>query len=198
MTLDKILEFAKYLLKKAVAENDVVIDATCGNGHDTVFLSHLVGMEGRVFAFDIQQEAINNSETRLKKAGIQNVELILDGHESVLQYVDCEISAAIFNLGYLPGSNKQITTKGATTWKAVTDMLSLLAVGGVIILVIYYGHESGKLERDQIEDAIKTLDPSQTEVLRYEFLNKKNAPYIIAIEKSRKAHTKRCKSVDVL
>jgi len=194
MTLDKILEFAKYLLRKAVAENDVVVDATCGNGHDTVFLSHLVGNGGRVFAFDVQKEAINRSETRLKEAGIQNVDLILDGHENVLQYIDCEISAAIFNLGYLPGSNKQITTSGQTTWKAVTDLLSLLTVGGVIILVIYHGHENGKLERDEIEAAIKTLDSSQTEVLRYEFLNKKNAPYIIAIEKSRKAHTKGCKT----
>lgn len=189
MTLDKILEFARYLLKKAVAENDIVVDATCGNGHDTVFLSRLVGNEGRVLAFDIQQEAINNSETRLKEAGIQNVDLILDGHENALEYIGCEISAAIFNLGYLPGSNKQITTKGHTTWKAVTDLLSLLTVGGVIILVLYHGHESGKHERDEIEAAIKTLDSSQTEVLRYEFLNKKNAPYIIAIEKTRKAHT---------
>jgi len=183
MTIDKILDFAKYLLKKTIAEGDSVIDATCGNGHDTVFLSKLVGNEGRVFAFDVQKEAINRTETRLKATGIKNVDLIFDGHENVLQHIDCEISAAIFNLGYLPGSNKQITTRGVTTWIAVIDMLLLLAKGGVIILVIYHGHEEGKLERDEIEAAIATLDPAQTEVLRYEFLNKNNAPYVIAIEK---------------
>ena len=183
MTLDKILPFARYLLKKAVTEGDSAIDATCGNGNDTVFLSHLVGNEGCIFAFDIQQEAIESTGKRLKEAGIKNVELILDGHENVLQYVDREISAAIFNLGYLPGSDKQITTNGRVTWKAVIEMLSLLKVGGLIILVVYHGHEEGKIERDEIEAAITTLDPSKTEVLRYEFLNKRSAPYVIAIEK---------------
>lgn len=183
MVLDKILPFTKYLLKKSVAEGDSAIDATCGNGNDTVFLSRLVGTKGRIFAFDVQKEAIHRTETKLKEAGIRNVDLILDEHENVLQYIDCEISAAIFNLGYLPGSDKQITTRGATTWKAVVDILSILKIGGVIILVIYHGHEEGKLERDEIENAVTILDPSQIEVLRYEFLNKNRAPYIIAIEK---------------
>jgi len=183
MTLDKILPFTKYLLTKSVTEGDNAIDATCGNGNDTVFLSHLVGNEGRIFAFDIQEEAIYRTRARLKEAGIRNVDLILEGHENVLHYIDCEISAAIFNLGYLPGSDKRITTSGHTTWKAVVDILSLLKVGGVIILVIYHGHEEGKFERDEIEAAIATLDPSQAEILRYEFLNKNSAPYIIAIEK---------------
>ena len=186
MTLDKILPFTKYLLKKSVAEGDSAIDATCGNGNDTVFLSHLVGNKGRIFAFDVQKEAIEATGKRLKEAGIENVDLILDGHENVLHYVDCEISAAMFNLGYLPGSDKRVTTNGATTWKAVIDILSLLKVGGVIILVIYHGHEEGKVERDEIEAAITTLDPSQTDVLRYEFLNRRSAPYVIAIEKISK------------
>jgi len=185
MTLDRILPFTKYLLKKCVADGDLVIDATCGNGNDTVFLSHLVGDEGKVFAFDVQKEAIANASNRLKEAGCENVSLILDGHESVLKYVDSEISAAIFNLGYLPGSDKTITTNGETTWKAVIDILSLLKVGSVIILAIYYGHEEGKAERNFIEKSVETLDTSATSVLKYEFLNKSNAPYIIAIEKVR-------------
>jgi len=186
MILDRILPFTKYLLKKSVVSGDIVIDATCGNGNDTIFLSQLVGSEGRVFAFDVQKDAISSTSARLKDAGIKNVNLILDGHENVLQYIDSEISAAIFNLGYLPGSNKIVTTNGATTWKAVVDMLSLLKIGSVIIMVIYHGHEAGKLERNVIEEAITSLDPQQAEVLRYEFLNKKNAPYVIAIEKVRK------------
>jgi len=185
MPLDRILPFTKYLLEKSVAEGDVVVDATCGNGNDTVFLSHLVGNKGRVFAFDIQKEAINQAKVRVNEAGIENVDLILDGHENVLNYISQAISAAIFNLGYLPGSDKIVTTTGETTWKAVVDMLSLLKIGGVIILVIYQGHEEGKLERNKIEEAIMTLDPSKTEVLRYEFLNKNNAPYIVALEKKK-------------
>jgi len=185
MTLDRILPFTKYLLEKAVKPGDIAIDATCGNGNDTVFLSHLVGEHGKIFAFDIQQEAIVSTNNRLKELEIKNVHLIQDGHENVLNYISSEISAAIFNLGYLPGSDQTVTTSGTTTWKALTDILLRLKIGGIIILVIYHGHESGKIEREMLEEAITTLDPSQTEVLRYEFLNKSNAPYIIAIEKKK-------------
>ena len=185
MTLDKILPFTKYLLEKAVVAGDAVIDATCGNGNDTVFLSQLVGNKGKVYAFDVQKEAIESTATRLKEGEVRNVDLILDGHENVLNHISQGISAAIFNLGYLPGSDKKITTKGDTTWKAVIDILSLLKVGGIIILVIYHGHSEGKVERNEIETKIATLDPSATEVLRYEFLNKNNAPYVIAIEKTK-------------
>ena len=183
MTLDRILPFAKYLLEKVVEEGDHVIDATCGNGNDTIFLSQLAGHGGRVFAFDVQKEAIDSTQARLKEAGIKHVDLILDGHENVLQYVDGKISAAIFNLGYLPGSDKSVTTSGKTTWKAVVDILSLLKINGMIILVIYHGHEAGKVERDEIEKSIQTLAAGATSVLKYEFLNKADAPYIIAIEK---------------
>lgn len=183
MALDRILPFAKVVLKKAINVGDVVIDATCGKGNDTVFLSELVGADGQVFAFDVQEVAIKQTANRLKGAGIENVTLIKDGHEQVLTYISGEISAAVFNLGYLPGSDKVVTTNGNTTWKAVVDMLSLLKVGGVIVLVIYHGHEAGKVERAEIEARITTLDPSETEVLRYEFLNKNDAPYVIALEK---------------
>lgn len=183
MTLDRILPFTKYLLEKAVEKGDDVIDATCGKGNDTVFLSHLVGHVGRVFAFDVQQEAIEATDKRLKEAGLENVELILARHEFVLQHVDREISAAIFNLGYLPGGDQSVTTSGETTWQAVVDILSLLKVGGIIILVVYHGHEEGKVERNYLDKAIETLDAGATSVLKYEFLNKTDAPYIIAIEK---------------
>ena len=183
MTLDRILPFTKYLLAKVVNFGDFVIDATVGNGNDTEFLSQLVGNNGHVFGFDIQQTAIDSTAARLKTAEINNASLICDGHENILQHASAEITAAIFNLGYLPGSDKTITTNSTTTWKAVVDIFSLLKIGGIIILVIYHGHETGKIERDEIETAVATLDPAKTAVLRYEFLNKTNAPYIIAIEK---------------
>ena len=183
MTLDRILSYTKYILKRCVNYGENVIDATVGNGNDTLYLSELVGVDGRVFGFDVQQEAIANTKYKLDTANIQNVCLIQDGHENVLKYISEEISAAIFNLGYLPGSDKSVTTNGSTTWKAVVDILSLSKQGGIIVLVIYHGHETGKVERDAIEAAVATLDPAQTEVLRYEFLNKTDAPYVIAIEK---------------
>ena len=185
MVLDRILPFTKYLLGKVVTKGDLVVDATCGNGNDTIFLSRLVGDEGHVFAFDIQKEAVDATNNKLKEAKIQNVSLILDGHEQVLNYISREISGAIFNLGYLPGSDKTITTKGETTWKAIVDILSLLKVNGLIVLVIYHGHEAGKVERNYLEELIKTLDPATTTTLKYEFLNKEHAPYILAIERTK-------------
>jgi len=183
MVIDRILPFTKHLLNRCVEAGETVIDATCGNGNDTLFLSELVGDRGLVLAFDIQERAIEVTREKLESAKISNVKLILDGHENVKNYTDSEISAAIFNLGYLPGSDKSITTNGETTWRAVTNILKNLKKSGIIILVIYHGHDSGKIERDAIEANIATLDKGATAVLRYEFLNKESAPYIIAIER---------------
>ena len=187
MTLERILEFSKTLLQKAAGSGDKVIDATCGNGNDTRFLADVVGGEGHVYAFDIQPEAIQATKNKLIAADIKGgVTLINDGHENIARHnIQGEISAAIFNLGYLPGSDQTITTHANTTWKAVTEILPLLKQGGIIILVIYHGHEAGKLERQELERLITILDPTTTQTLRYEFLNKQNAPYIIAIEKTR-------------
>ena len=185
MTLDRILPYAKYLLHKSATKGDSVIDATCGNGFDTLFLSGLVGPGGMVYAFDVQTDAIKSTQAKLDEKKIENVVLIHDGHEHVLKYISGEIAAAIFNLGYLPGSDKSVTTHARTTWAAVTEMLKILKKNGTIILVVYHGHETGKIERAAIEEKISTLDAASTAVLRYEFLNKSDAPYIIAIEKTR-------------
>ena len=186
MTLERILEFSKTLLQKAAQLGDNVIDATCGNGNDTLFLANLVGGRGHVYAFDIQPEAIQATKNKLIASNIDNnVTVINDGHENVTRYIQCKISAAIFNLGYLPGSDQTITTHANTTWKAITNILPLLKIGGIIILVIYHGHEAGKHERTELEHLITTLDSTTTQTLRYEFLNKQSAPYIIAIEKTK-------------
>lgn len=183
LTLERVLPFSKTLLEKVITSGDTVIDGTAGNGYDTVFLAQLVGEKGKVFSFDVQQEAIDSTQAKLDAANISNVSLILEGHQHVLNYVQEEISAAIFNLGYLPGSDQSITTSGETTWKAVTDMLSLLKKNGIIILVIYHGHEEGKVERHFLEQCLETLDSATTQVLQYQFINRPTAPFIVAIEK---------------
>ena len=182
-SLQRVLPFSKYLLKSVIEPGDTVIDATTGNGHDTLFLAECVSESGRVYGFDVQAEAIRNTQEKLDVANLNQVTLIHEGHQFVLNHVTTEISAAIFNLGYLPGSNQEITTHGETTWAAVTDMLNILKKNGLIILVVYHGHEEGKLERHFIEEKIETLNPKETQVLRYQFPNRKTAPYILAIEK---------------
>lgn len=182
-TLERILPFSKHLLERALSPGDVAIDGTAGNGHDTLFLAELVGETGHVYSFDVQKEAIINTQHKLEAANLTQVSLIHDGHENLSNYVTQPVSAAIFNLGYLPGSDQAITTHGETTWKAVTDLLSLLKKNGIIILVIYHGHLEGKIERNHLESRLHELDSKMYQVLTYQFTNRKTAPFIMAIEK---------------
>lgn len=192
MVLQRVLQYAKHLLSQVVDDGDIVVDATSGNGHDTLFLAELVGENGHVYSFDIQEEAINNTKNRLSEHNLYHrTTLILDGHENVKKYVHEEIAGAIFNLGYLPGANHEIITKGHTTISAIEQLLSLLKVGGIIVLVVYYGHEGGKEERDELLHYVKQLPQKYVQVAKYEFLNQKNhPPFVIAIEKTKSFDSK--------
>lgn len=185
MKLQRVLQYAQFLLKETVHPGDIVVDATAGNGYDTAFLAQLAGNEGHVYAFDVQQQAISSTEERVREAGLENrVTAILDGHEHVAKHVLKPVQAAIFNLGYLPGSDHEIITTPSTTLKAIQDLLQLLKVGGMIILVVYHGHHGGKEERDALIEYVSTLPQKYIHVLRYEFINQKNdPPFIIALEK---------------
>ncbi|WP_391202730.1 class I SAM-dependent methyltransferase [Psychrobacillus sp. L4] len=187
MKLKRVLPFAKELLTSVIEPGDFVVDATAGNGHDTLFLAKLVGEAGHVYAFDVQPEAIQSTEEKLVEANLlSRATLILDGHENVSKYIQKEIAAAIFNLGYLPGSDLQIVTKGNSTIQAVASLLEMLKVGGLIILVVYSGHPGGKEEKDALMDYVMQLPHSYTHVLCYQFLNQQNnPPFIVAIEKMK-------------
>lgn len=186
--LERVLPYAKTLLSSVINEGDIAVDATAGNGHDTLFLANLVGETGFVYAFDIQQQAVDVTIQRLKENGLEHrARVILDGHEQLTKYVQEEVAGAIFNLGYLPGGNHDIITKGETTISAIEQLLSLLKIGGIIVLVIYHGHEGGKEERDAVIEFVKSLPQKYVHVLRYEFINQKNdPPFIIALEKIKK------------
>ena len=185
MKLERVLDYAKTLLRKSIDFGDVAIDATAGNGHDTLYLTELVGDTGHVFAFDVQQQALDATATRLKEHAVfERTTLILDGHEQVANYVDEPIGGAIFNLGYLPGADHTVTTHGNTTIQAIDNMLDMMKLGGIVVLVVYHGHEVGKEERNAVLNYVETLPQKQVHVLRYDFLNQKNdPPFIIALEK---------------
>jgi predicted methyltransferase len=189
MNLEQILPFAKSLLEKTVKIGDVVVDATLGNGHDTLFLANLVGETGRVYGFDVQQQAVLASEARIRSHGLsKRVTLFHQGHENLFQCIPQEehgkITGAIFNLGYLPGSDKNIITKPNTTMAAVEQLLKIMAPAGIIVLVIYHGHPGGEIERDQLLRYCEQLDQNVAHVLQYQFINQKNSPpFIVAIEK---------------
>ncbi len=189
MKLERILPFAKILLKKAVKPGDMVVDATLGNGHDTLFLAEIVGETGKVFGFDVQEQAIQAAKERLNQQGmLERAELFHDGHENLAARIPaihhCMLTGAIFNLGYLPGSDKTIITRPETTISAIEQLLDIMAPEGIIVLVIYHGHQGGALERDSLLQYCRQLDQKTAHVLQYQFMNQQNnAPFIIAIEK---------------
>ncbi|APH04005.1 tRNA (mnm(5)s(2)U34)-methyltransferase [Bacillus weihaiensis] len=189
MKLQRILPFAKTLLQSTITKGDIVVDATIGNGHDTLFLANLVGETGHVYGFDIQDQAIVKTREKLREENVDGyVTLINQGHQHVHSAIPEEyhgsIGGAIFNLGYLPGGDPSIVTLPETTKAAIEGLLSLLKPEGIIVVVIYHGHQEGKLERDEIMEFVKAIDPRKAHVLHYQFINKQNnPPYIIAIEK---------------
>ena len=185
MKIERVIQYAQTLLRDAIDEGDIAIDATAGNGHDTVFLAELVGPNGYVYAFDVQKAAVDATLLRVLDHSFEDrVRVLNRGHETVDEFVQKEIGAAIFNLGYLPGSDHSIVTKPNTTVEAIEKMLALLKVGGMIVLVVYHGHEGGKAERDEVIRFVSELPQKYVHVLRYEFINQKNdPPFIIALEK---------------
>ncbi|QQD85177.1 class I SAM-dependent methyltransferase [Jeotgalicoccus sp. ATCC 8456] len=179
--LKKILPTAKEYIEEIIEPTDHVVDATCGNGHDSQFLSSLVP-KGTVYSFDIQKDAILKAKETYPAP---NIHFIQDGHENVDQYIQENIKAAIFNLGYLPGGNKSITTIPETTVTALNKLFTLLSVGGRIAIVVYHGHESGKIERDQLINELSKWPQDTCQVLEYKYINQKNhAPFLLLIEKS--------------
>lgn len=185
MYLRSILPFAHFLLSECLKEGDIAIDGTMGNGHDTLLLAQLVGRSGCVYAFDIQSAALVATEQRLQQADmLASVKLIQAGHEMLAQYVPSGVAAAVFNFGYLPRGNHEITTLPQTSLLAVQAALDLLKVNGLLVLVLYHGHEMGKLESRAISNFVVSLPQNRYRVLRYEFVNQVNCPpFILAIEK---------------
>lgn len=185
MKLKRVLQYAQDLLADAIEEGATVVDATAGNGHDTLFLAKLVGDHGQVYAFDVQKAAVDATLLRLLDEGLEHRALVLnDGHETVAKYVTKPVSAAVFNLGYLPGSDHDIITKPNTTITAIKELLQLLTIDGVIVLVIYHGHEGGKEERDAVIEYVSSLPQKHVHVLKYQFLNQQNdPPFVIALQK---------------
>ena len=122
-----LLDMQKEFLLTHLRPGDVAVDFTMGNGHDTVFLSKTAGPEGKVYAFDIQQRALDKTRENLVSSGCpDNWELILASHDRAPEFVKEKIRAGVFNLGYLPGSgNKALTTARVTTLPAVVSEVSM-------------------------------------------------------------------------
>lgn len=183
--LNKSVNIARVFISQKVKEGDVVVDATAGNGNDTLFLAQAVGAAGKVYSFDVQSQAIENTQKLLDENGLSgNVTLIQDGHENLDSYIKEGIKVVVFNLGYLPGSDKSISTNADNTIIAIEKALSLLESGGAVFLVIYYGDPTGPKEKERVLEFASNLDQRQYNVSYLNLINQaNNPPSLLSIEK---------------
>lgn len=155
----KITDLVHNLLKPYLSQVKVAVDATLGNGYDTLFLAENCPQQSKIFAFDLQNQAIKESGKLLNEKKINNVELIQKCHsciqECLANHEISEIDLAIFNFGYLPGGDKAITTMPETSIAAIQQCLNALTSQGILSLTLYPGHETGAMESEQIKNFFK-------------------------------------------
>ena len=178
------LKLSHALLKERVKQGDIAVDATAGRGRDTLLLSEVVGNEGKVYAFDIQEDAIRSTRELLTEHNRKNVSLYCESHHKMAEYVK-KANAVVFNFGFLPGGNHEIYSRGDTSTKAIEAALSILADDGVISICSYYGGDTGFEERDALLTYLENLDSKQYTVMLHSFHNRKKCPPLfIVIEKN--------------
>jgi SAM-dependent methyltransferase len=180
--LPSAVRWAQLLMADRLQLGDLVLDATAGNGHDTLFLTQLVGAEGHVYAMDVQAEAIAATRRRLLEAEIAETQftLIHAGHETMVQNLPAahhgRLRGIMFNLGYLPGSDKSLITRTETTLLAIRAALALLAPDGLLTIAVYPGHEGGAEEQRAITAWAAELSPRAYEVQLFRPINRHAAP----------------------
>ncbi len=179
----------KHFILEHLKSGEVAVDFTMGNGNDTLFLSQAVGANGRVYAFDVQEEALLSTRAHLEANGApENYELICASHHRVKEFVHEPIKAGMFNLGYLPRSGRRaVTTMRKTTMPAVEAAIDLLLPDGVLIIAIYPGHEEGALEGDMLREYFKGLSRFEICASEFRILNSPSSPYFFLVEKSEKS-----------
>ena len=174
--VERVHEFLSEYLKPG----DRAVDATAGIGWDTLKLCELVGDSGKVYAFDIQEEAIEHTRERLKEAGLDDrAELFACSHSRAGEIVTEPIRAFTMNLGYLPGGDKSIVTRTESTISDLRSLSDLLCSGGIGTILIYYGHEGGPAEKEAVEEFMASMPSNWGQITRMEIVNRKNCPPIL-------------------
>lgn len=166
------------IMKLYLPEQGTYVDATMGNGHDTLFLCQLAGKQGHVYAFDIQQTALEHTKALLEKEGIQDgASLILDSHVNMGNYLAPKsVDGMLFNCGYLPGGDHSLATTPETTIKAIEVGLDLLKEGGIMGICLYSGGDTGFEEKKRVLAYLQKLDPRLSTVIVQEYHNRGNHP----------------------
>lgn len=176
------ISISRDIFKSYINEGNVVLDATTGNGNDTLDLARLVGYKGKIYGFDIQSIAIENTKRLLTENNqLENVVLINDSHVNIDKYIDEPLDLAIYNLGYLPKGDKNIKTDAENTVLSVSKALNLLKGNGILVIISYIGHPGGLEEKEALEKMLIGLNQKEYNVLKNEFINQKNFPPLLYI-----------------
>ena len=179
------------MIRPRIQHGDTVLDATAGNGHDTIFLAEAVGESGRVIAIDCNPDAIASTATRSNQQALADrISLIQNDHihlsEILADQNATSLAAAVFNLGYLPGSDKSLTTTSSSTIPALRQALDHIQLGGILVIVCYPGHDAGAIESEAVKNWAEGLDEKHYLTINYGSLNQhKRPPFIIAVERRR-------------
>ncbi|HUF63813.1 MAG TPA: class I SAM-dependent methyltransferase [Verrucomicrobiales bacterium] len=185
--LPKAVELAHLLAGSRLLPGAFAVDATCGNGRDTLFLASAVGAEGSVYACDLQDQAVRRTRDALQQAGLRDrVLLECRCHSTLLERLASRrgtASAILFNLGYLPGGDHRAITSPETVIPALDQTLALLAPGGILAAVLYSGHPGGDIEAQAVLAWARALPQTQWTAAHYAFVNQRNhPPSLLAIE----------------
>ncbi|MHA7964508.1 tRNA (mnm(5)s(2)U34)-methyltransferase [Paenibacillus sp. CAU 1782] len=188
-----VLSQAHKWIGERVSPGDAVIDATAGGGVDSLALAELTGPSGTLYAFDIQEEALERTNRRLedlKEQGkLPRLHLELHSHAVMGERIDPvhhgNIAAIMFNLGYLPGGDETVITEPEATIRALDVALALLRPGGIITCVLYPGHPGGKEEALAVENWAAALPQIEAQAVLYRQPQRSAAPYLLALEKRR-------------
>lgn len=186
LDLPRPTEIAQWLVAKHLKPGNLAIDATAGNGHDTVLLARAVGCEGQVIAFDVQQAAIDATRDRLQEQGLLPQVSLYQCCHSEMEKLIAPSSAAVvmFNLGYLPGGDHQMTTETDVTRRALHAAALILQAGGLLSVVAYPGHDEGQREAASVTELIMGLAENGWRVARYELCGtRRAAPFLLAATK---------------
>ncbi|MCL5057722.1 MAG: methyltransferase domain-containing protein [Actinobacteria bacterium] len=180
------VQWARVFIRPALGNGGTAVDATAGNGQDTVFLAEGVGPEGRVYSLDIQEEALSKTRLLVSGRGLsERVKTILGGHQLLDRLVVAPVDAVMFNLGYLPGGSRAVVTAPDTTAAGIKAALSIIRPGGRISIVVYTGHPGAVEESSAVGDLLSGLEEREFSVQRMVFWNsRKKSPEIYFVTRA--------------
>ncbi len=184
--MNTISDQAKAQIECVLQPGEWAVDATMGNGWDTLFLAQTVGERGRVFAFDVQEAALEKTRRRLDEAGVlARCQLLLQSHQEIAQTVSGELGAVMFNLGYLPYADRSVITQEESTLAALRGAASLVRVGGIMTVICYRGHPGGSEEADAVWRWAQEMGGREFEYQGPSEIPATEQPFLLSLQKKR-------------